>query len=238
MLKRTRVWDLPTRVFHWSLVLLLVFSFVTAKVGGNWQVWHFRSGYTILTLIMFRIAWGFAGGRYARFGSFLFSPAQILSYLRSAPNAVRTLGHNPLGSLSVFALIGLVSLQVATGLFANDDIASEGPLAKYVSNATSGLLTSIHHLNEKLLIATVLLHIGAIVFYVFRKRENLIKPMISGDREVDASAQAAASSADRSEPDLMQASRDDAGLRWRALLIVLICAACVAGLVTWSGKAP
>ena len=100
------------------------------------------------------------------------------------------------------------------------------------------MLFRSHHLNEKLLIATVLLHIGAIVFYLLRKRENLIKPMISGDREVDATATAAASSADRSEPDLMQASRDDAGLRWRALLIALICAACVAGLVTWSGKAP
>ena len=244
MAKTTRVWDLPTRIFHWSLVILFVVSFVTAQIGGNALQWHFRSGYTILTLLVFRLIWGFVGGRYARFSSFLFSPAQIIAYAKAAPHAVRTLGHNPLGSLSVFGLIGIALLQAFTGLFANDDIAAEGPLAKFVSNATSSFMTSIHHIGEKLLIAMVLLHIGAILFYLLRKRENLIKPMLSGDREVAVGASVASSdwsgdSSTDSNSDssrLLQASRDDAGLRWRALAIVLACAAAVAALVNWATK--
>ncbi len=226
-----RVWDLPTRSFHWSLVLLMIFSFVTAKVGGNWMRWHFLSGYAILSLISFRVLWGFVGGRYARFTSFLFSPSQILQYVRGAPDAVKTLGHNPIGSLSVFALIGFVGLQATTGLFSNDDISEEGPLVRFISNATSNWFTSIHHLNEKVLIVLVITHLAAVLFYLLRKRENLIRPMISGDKLAEMQAGAA------EVPELNTlASRDDRGSRALALILLGICALVVAFIVNWPAK--
>ena len=212
-----RIWDLPTRLFHWMLAVLVVFSVVTANVGGNWVQWHFYSGYAILTLIAFRLAWGFIGGRYARFSSFLFGPAAILATLKGDSRAPRTLGHNPLGSLSVFALLACVGLQAAVGLFANDDIASEGPLAKFVSKGLSDRLTSLHHLNAKIIFALVALHLLAIVFYLLRKHENLVRPMLSGDKPV-------------AEPGA--ASRDDAALRVRAAIVLGICAAAVWWLVS------
>jgi cytochrome b len=218
MAHTVRVWDLPTRLFHWSLVVLVVFSFVCVKLGGNWLPWHFRSGYAILALIAFRIAWGFAGGRYARFGSFLYSPARILAYLRGATDAPRTLGHNPLGSLSVFALLAIVGLQAIGGLFANDDIASEGPLVKYVSKALSDRVTSLHHVGEKLIVILVIAHVAAIVFYRLRKRENLVQAMISGDKPAD-------------DPTL--ASRDDGALRLRAAVLLALSAAAVWLVVTY-----
>jgi len=200
-----RVWALPTRLFHWALVALVIASFVTIKVGGNWVQWHFYSGYAILTLILFRLVWGVVGGRYARFGSFLFGPSAVLATLRNAPGAPRTLGHNPLGALSVFALLIVTGLQAVGGLFANDDIASEGPLVKFISKALSDRLTSLHHLNEKVILALVLLHVAAIVYYLVRKRENLVRPMLTGDKP---------------EGDPALASRDDAGLWLRAALVL------------------
>jgi cytochrome b len=226
-----RVWDLPTRSFHWSLVLLMIFSFVTAKVGGNWMRWHFLSGYAILSLISFRVLWGFFGGRYARFRSFLFSPMQILQYVRGAPNAVKTLGHNPMGSLSVFALIGFVGLQATTGLFSNDDISEEGPLVRFISNATSNWFTSIHHLNEKVLIVLVVTHIAAVLFYLLRKRENLIVPMLSGDKLAEPNF-----SSSESAPLNALASRDDRRSRALALILLGLCAAIVAVIVNWPAK--
>ncbi len=207
-----RVWDLPTRLFHWSLVALVVTSFVTIKVGGNWVQWHFYSGYAILTLILFRLVWGFIGGRYARFGSFLFGPSAVLATLKDSPAAPRTLGHNPLGALSVFALLLFTGLQAAGGLFANDDIASEGPLVKFISKALSDRLTSLHHLNEKIILALVVLHVAAIVFYLWRKRQNLVRPMLTGDKPQGNPA---------------EASRDDTGLRVRAAVVFAVCAAVV-----------
>ena len=223
MSKKIRIWDLPTRSFHWLLVLLMAFSFVTAQIGGSWMRWHFYSGYAILSLITFRILWGFLGGRYARFSSFPFFSQTDPSILSNAPNAVKTLGHNPVGSLSVFALIGFVGLQAVTGLFSNDDISEEGPLVRFVSNATSNWFTSIHHLNEKLLVVLVLTHVGAVLFYLLRKKENLIKPMISGDKEAGAGRY-------RQGPG---ESCSDFGLRVRAVILLIICASAVVYLVNW-----
>jgi cytochrome b len=219
--KGVRVWDLPTRLFHWALAALVAFSIVTANVGGNWVQWHFYSGYAILTLIAFRLVWGFAGGRYARFSSFLFGPSAILATLRGDPGAPSTPGHNPLGSLSVYALLASIGLQAAIGLFANDDIASEGPLAKFVSKALSDRLTALHHQNADLIIALVVLHLLAIAFYLLRKRENLVRPMLTGDKPAI-------------EPRL--ASRDDAALRARAALVLAVCAAAVWWLVSVLAK--
>lgn len=174
---RAYVWDLPTRLFHWLLVICVVAAFVTAKIGGGWMVWHGRLGLAILGLVVFRIVWGFVGSTYARFATFVRGPAAIRAYLAGKWQG---LGHNPLGALSVLALLGCLALQAGTGLFANDDIAFEGYLYPLVGSALSTRLTGIHQLLEKGLLFLVTLHIGAIVFYARVKQQNLVKPMLTG----------------------------------------------------------
>ena len=182
------VWDLPTRLFHWLLVICVVAAFVTAKSGGAAMVWHGRIGLTIIGLLVFRIVWGFIGSTYARFAQFVRGPRAIRAYLAGE---WRGLGHNPLGALSVLALLGTLSLQAVSGLFSNDDIAFEGYLAPLVGSELSGKITTIHRLLEKALLLLVSLHIGAILFYARIKKRNLVKPMITGwtDEEGGASAQ-------------------------------------------------
>lgn len=212
--RRIRVWDLPTRLFHWTLALLAVFSVVTVKLGGLWMDWHMRSGYAILTLVLFRILWGFAGSRYARFSDFLRPPSAIVGYLRGTVE--HGVGHSPLGALSVVALLGLFLLQASTGLFANDGNFTEGPLAKFVSGATGELLSTVHRYGEWALYTLVALHIGAIAYYTSLRKVPLVRPMITGDR-VDISAPPA----------------DDGPLvRLRALVLAALCAGAVAWLVT------
>jgi cytochrome b len=209
-----RIWDLPTRLFHWSLVLLVVLSVTTAKIGGNWMDWHLRSGYAVLTLIVFRLLWGFAGSRYALFAQFVRGPRATLAYLRGA-GAVSA-GHNPLGAWSVLAMLTALLVQGVTGLFANDEIATEGPLSKLVSGATASWMTRIHSFNEKVIYALVALHVAAIAYYFFAKRENLVGPMLTGDKRViDA------------EP-----AQDDALVRTRAALLALLAAGLVGYVVT------
>lgn len=171
------VWDIPTRLFHWSLAILVVGAFVTAKTGGNAMIWHGRLGLAILGLLAFRIVWGFVGSTYARFVTFVRGPGAIMAYLRGAWQGQ---GHNPLGALSVLALLGILGLQAATGLFANDDIAFNGYLAPLVGSDLSGQITGIHRLLENALIVLVVLHISAIVFYARVKKHNLVKPMLTG----------------------------------------------------------
>lgn len=206
------IWDLPTRLFHWLLVLLAVCSVLAAKAGGNWIDWHFRAGYAILTLIAFRIVWGFVGGRYARFRSFPFSPRRAIAYLRGGPDAPKDAGHNPLGALSVYAMLLLFGAQALLGLFANDDIASEGPLASLVSKDTSDFLTGLHLRHVNILLALVGLHVLAIAWYRLRGR-RLVPPMITGR--------------DRQAPPGTASSRDDTKLRLGALAIVAV----IAGIV-------
>lgn len=174
---KARVWDLPTRLFHWSLVALVIGAFISAKIGGNAMLWHGRIGLAILGLLTFRIVWGFIGSTYARFAQFVRGPAKIQTYLRGEWQG---LGHNPLGALSVLALLGLLTLQAGTGLFANDDIAFEGYLVPLVGNELSNRITGIHHLLEKFLILLVVIHIGAIAFYARVKKQNLVRPMLTG----------------------------------------------------------
>lgn len=207
----TRVWDLATRLFHWSLAVLVAFSILSAHLGGNWIDWHMRSGVLILTLVVFRILWGFAGPYHAKFVNFVRSPATVMAYvraMRAGDTAAQTAqaGHNPLGALSVLALLACLLLQTATGLFANDSIASEGPLAKHVSGATSDLLTTVHKINEKFIYVLVALHIGAILYYTFAKRDNLVRPMLTGDKPVAG----------------LTASRDDWATRLRAAILLAL----------------
>lgn len=214
-----RIWDLPTRLFHWIVLLLVVFSVVTAEIGGNWLDWHMRSGYCILTLVLFRIMWGFAGSHHARFANFVRPPAAVFAYLRELRNrsAAAQTGHNPLGALSVIALLVALLLQTSTGLFANDDSTStEGPLAKFVSNHTSNVLTAVHEVNQYLIYALVALHVAAIAYYYFAKRENLVTPMLTGDKPGTGLVPAA----------------DDARIRIRAAILLVVAGAIVGYLFT------
>jgi cytochrome b len=186
------VWDLPVRLFHWVLVALVVFSFVTAQIGGNAMQYHEWSGFTILALVVFRVAWGFAGGTHARFVDFLRGPRAVLAYagalLRGEPRFFA--GHNPLGGWMVVALLACLLVQTGTGLFANDDIMIEGPLAKHLSKETSDLLTGIHHANFAVLATLVSLHVAAALYYLLVKRDNLIRPMFTGRKQPPQGADA------------------------------------------------
>lgn len=216
-----RVWDLPTRLFHWCLVALVIGMVVTANLGGNAMVWHFRMGYTILTLVLFRLVWGFVGGYWSRFAQFLYSPTTVLRYIKGHSEPSHHVGHNPLGSGSVFALLLLLLAQISTGLFSDDDIAFAGPLTALVANSTVQTLTFLHkEVIKVVLIVLVLLHIGAIVYYRKKKGTDLITPMIKGDKMVS---------------DVLPSSKDTASTRLGALLVLLACAGAVRWLIGLGG---
>lgn len=185
------VWDLPTRLFHWSIVLLVAFCGISGELaedlGSKFMDWHKWSGYSILALLIFRIAWGFLGGTYARFASFVRGPRDVLAYLGELAGkreARRYVGHNPLGGWSVMALLACLGVQTGTGLFiSDDDLGVEGPLAKLVSNRTSDLLADVHEGNFTLLLVLVGVHLAAIAFYRFFKGENLVHPMVTGTKK-------------------------------------------------------
>lgn len=179
--KRIRLWDLPTRIAHWSLAILVISAVASGKMGGNAMDWHGRIGQSILGLLVFRIVWGFAGSTYARFAHFFPTPAAAIAYLRGQWRGV---GHNPLGAFSVFSLLAVLVLQVGTGLFGNDDIAFQGPLFDLIRKDLSDRLTGIHKLSTNLLIALVVLHIAAIAFYIRIRKENLLEPMLTGWKKV------------------------------------------------------
>ncbi len=181
------VWDLGVRVFHWALVILVITSFVTAKIGGNAVTYHAWSGYSILTLLVFRILWGMVGGTQARFASFIRGPGAVIAYMKGMFKRAghqSTLGHNAVGALSVVAMLLALLFQAVSGLFVNDDIAFEGPLYKWAGKELSDKLMSLHHLNEKVILALVVLHLAAILFYFLYHKENLLRPMINGVKRV------------------------------------------------------
>jgi cytochrome b len=225
MKKIIRVWDLPIRIFHWLLVFCIVGSFISVNLGGNAIEWHARFGYCILTLLLFRFSWGFIGSTHARFASFFPTRQDLLNYLQG--KGPQYLGHNPLGALSVFALLFALSVQVATGLFVDDEIAFQGPFAKYVSNATVSLLSSIHEGNQVVIYCLIAIHIAAIVYYQKFKGENLVKPMLDGDKEIDPSEVAK-----YSPTDLGRASKDGALQRGIALFLLSVIAIVVGYLIT------
>jgi len=218
-----RVWDLPTRIFHWLLAGAVVAQIITGKVGGNAMVWHFRIGYCIFALIGFRLLWGFIGGRWSRFSSFLYAPQTLLRYLRGdhRPGDQFHVGHNPLGSGSVFMMLGLLALQVATGLVADDEISNVGPLNKFVSGATAASATAWHKgLGQGLLITLIVLHVAAILFYRFKKGQNLVLPMVTGDKVLSID---------------VPASEDSRLTRIRAAALIAIWAGIVAAIVKLGG---
>jgi cytochrome b len=179
MSNQVRVWDIPTRLWHWSLVGLVPFSWWTAETGR--LEWHRWSGYTLLALVIFRIYWGFFGSSTARFGGFIRGPRAVLDYLRGrwAPAA----GHNPLGALSVATLLVLLLLQVVLGLFAVDvDGIESGPLSLYVSFETGRAMAEWHETVFWALIAVVGVHVLAVLYYLVFRRQNLVGAMVTGKR--------------------------------------------------------
>lgn len=210
--RRGPIWDLPLRLFHWALVLLIIGAWYTAENGLLDQ--HQAIGMTILILLIFRLIWGFVGGSTARFSQFLSGPARVAAYLRDG-TSWRAIGHNPLGSLSVIALLGAVSVQVGLGLFSTDnDGLMEGPLAGLVSLDMTETLTDLHESWFNVLLGLIGLHIAAILIY-FLKGKNLVGPMVKGDGEIPAGAEALR------KP------------RWWVALVALFVAWAIAGVI-WS----
>ena len=221
MLRKVRVWDAPTRWFHWLLTLAVIALVVTAKIGGSAMEWHFRLGYSVLALLLFRLVWGVLGGHWSRFSSFLYKPQDIVQYLRGQPSQDHRVGHNPVGALSVFALLGVLLLQSLSGLISDDEIAATGPFTHLVSGEWVSTATWYHaDIGQYMLMALVALHVAAILFYWFKKKENLVQPMLTGDKLLDFPAR---SSSDR--------ARD----RVKALIVLGVSAGSVIGALKWLG---
>ncbi len=180
------VWDIPVRLFHWVLVLLIAFSWLSRKM--DWMTWHMYSGYAVLTLILFRILWGFVGSSTARFSDFIYGPRAVIAYVKTLPSrtAAKFSGHNPLGGISVVLILLCVLVQAGTGMFANDDIINEGPLYKHVSKELSDWLTTIHKYNFNVLLTLIGAHIAAVLYYLFWKSENLTTAMFTGRKQLPA----------------------------------------------------
>lgn len=213
----TRIWDLPTRLFHWLLAASVLALIITGQVGGQAMVWHFRLGYAVLSLLLFRLLWGFAGGHWSRWSQLVLSPVQLLDHLRG--RAAQTwVGHSPSGSWAVLLMLGWLLLQVGTGLISDDEIANAGPLTSLVSGEIVGLATSWHKGPGKLaLILLVLTHVGAIAWYRWGKQVSLVPAMWHGNKTVSED---------------VRASRDCLPQRLLALLLLLACVAAVRWLVS------
>jgi cytochrome b len=223
---RVRAWDLPTRLFHWALVLLMIAAYVTRKNLDN-LTWHIWTGYAILVLIVFRVLWGFVGSSTARFSSFLYGPVAALRYgidfLLRRPR--RFLGHNPLGSIAAIAMIVLIGVQAMLGLFSYDDHTSihGGPLAGKVAEATMASATKWHLSLFYIILYVVGLHILANVLYIVWKGENLVGPMITGTK---------ANTGFEDQPEAQIAPL------WRAVVCLVLAAAIVFGGIVLAGGKP
>lgn len=218
---RTRIWDLPTRLFHWTLAACVIALVFTAKVSGSSAAmeWHYWLGYATLALLLFRLVWGVIGGHWSRFSSFVYSPVTLLRYLKGQdPRPELHAGHSPTGALSVFAILAIVGTQALSGLFIYDDISFYGPLTNWVSNDTISLATRWHvEWGQWLVIGIAVLHVLAIVFYRLVKRQNLVTPMIVGDKRLTSP---------------LPASRDGIGPFITALVVMAACS----GFVYWLVK--
>lgn len=206
------VWDLPVRLIHWSLLVAVLGSWLTRELEGDWFVWHTRFGYAVLVLVVTRILWGFLGTRHARFASFVRGPGAVIEYLRGESRG--TVGHNPLGALMVLAMLAMLLAQAVTGLFANDQVFETGPLFGFVTIETSDRVTSIHKQLFDWIVAAVAVHVAAALFYLWVRRDNLIKPMVTGYKPGEL---------------VPQAERIKGSKLWLAILI----AASIGGVLAW-----
>jgi cytochrome b len=219
------VWDLPTRAFHWLLFASLCGSWISAEAGIEWREWHMRLGYLALGLVAFRVLWGFAGTRHARFTSFVRGPAASLRYLRAllaGPQAPRHAGHNPAGGAMVLLLLALVAVQAGSGLFVDDDIMYAGPYAGAVSEDLADALEALHHRAFTLLQVAVVLHVAAVGWHCFRG-EPLVAAMWHGRKP--ATGLAAADGIERAFP-------------WHAVAVIGVAVAAVVALVLLAPPPP
>lgn len=213
-----RIWDLPTRLFHWILAGSVLGLVITGNVGGEAMVWHFRFGYTVLTLLLFRLVWGFWGGHWSRWAQLPLSPSSVWAYLKGRAAPSHLVGHNPLGSWSVVALLFVLGFQVATGLVSDDEIATMGPLSSWASGAVVTWATSWHKGWGKLiLIMLVTIHLLALAWYRWQKQTSLVPAMWHGNKVL---------------PESTRASRDNLVSRALALLLLTLAALAVATLVS------
>ncbi len=216
-----RIWDLPTRLFHWALATCVVGLVITGNVGGDAMAWHFRLGYAVLTLVLFRLAWGVFGGYWSRWSQLPVSPASVLAYIQGQSSTRHLAGHSPLGSWSVLALMLFLSLQVATGLVSDDEIATMGPLSSLVPGAWVSLATSWHKSWGKLiLIVLVVSHLLAIAWYRWGKQQPLVPAMWHGDKTL---------------PEAVPPSRDNGKSRSLALALFIAAGVVVAAIVSLGG---
>jgi cytochrome b len=221
MLKELRlVWDLPVRVFHWLLVLTIIGLYTTAKLGTEWTPWHIRLGEFMVGMLIFRLIWGLVGPRHARFANFVKGPGSMLRYLKGG---ITSVGHNPLGAGMVILMLLLLVLQVSTGLFSTDDVIYTGPYFPSVSHDLAETLTAIHHKNFNFILAAVVLHICAIVYYAFVKKERLVPAMFHGGKPASYVP----------EQEAIPSSQ-----LWKALIVIAVAAACVYWLVHAAPPAP
>jgi cytochrome b len=213
-----KVWDLPVRLFHWLLLILVGFSWWSGEQGGDWMNRHSWSGYAILTLVLFRIGWGFIGSDSARFTHFVRGPRASLTYLRSTLNRQPKayLGHNPLGGWMIMALLLVLLFQVVTGLLGNDDSDYAAPLSHWLSHDASSLMTALHAYSFDLLLILVGLHVGAVLTHVVLHRDEMLKAMFTGVKTSPAGESAGRMASN-----------------WRALSIVAVVSLGVFALVSF-----
>ncbi len=213
-----RIWDLPTRLFHAALILAFVGLIATVQVGGNAMVWHFRCGYAVLALLLFRVVWGWVGGYWSRFAQFVSSPAAALVYARTPfDQRPPSVGHNPMGAWSVLAILLALGVQVTAGLFSDDEIATAGPLVPYASGQWVSLATRYHTSIGKLAVFALLaLHVATVLYYRRQRKIDLITPMVRGDKLLPAGT---------------RASADSAGTRVLALVVLAVIAVGVVALL-------
>jgi cytochrome b len=214
--RAVRVWDMPTRVFHWVTVALVAAAYATWRL--NWMDWHYRVGEALLALVLFRLLWGAFGSETARFSRFLAAPRTVSRYLASwlGDEPDRQAGHNPAGGWMVLLLIGLLLVETLTGLYIANDVVDVGPLTEITPAAVADTIDRLHAILWNVLLAAVALHVLAIVAYAAAKRHNLILPMITGRKHL---------------PEGVPAPRLAGSLR--AALLLAACCAAAAALSTY-----
>ncbi len=215
--KGALIWDLPTRLFHWLLALLILAAFLS----DDDRDLHERIGTMILVLIVFRLIWGVIGGRYARFVSFVRGPKAVLAHLDEMrqPNPPQHIGHNAAGGWMVIVLLLLVLTQATLGLFSHDLIAYNGPLSGLISESLSARLTTLHEILSNVILAAIALHVGAVAVYFLWKKQNLLLPMLTGRR------------ADLTEADLPPLRARAPSLLW-ALGALIVAIVAIGGLLS------
>ena len=218
---KVRIWDLPTRLFHWALVACIVALLITGNVGGDAMAWHFRFGYAVLALVLFRLAWGLCGGFWSRWAQMPIGPRQVWAYLKGRSDIRHRAGHNPLGSLSVIAILCVLLIQVGTGLVSDDEIANTGPLSSLVSGTVVTWATSWHkNVGKLILIALVALHLLALAWYRLRKHPPLVPAMLHGNKTL---------------PESVPGSTDNWKSRILALILLVMAALTVTAFVSLGG---